>query len=126
MHYVSVHRKLRRVRGRAPDHPCFGGCGNPAEQWAYQRAEATQFYEGFPYSEDLSDYEPMCRSCHRKMDIAKLPEAQRKAFDEASRQNIAKGRAAIDRTDPVWLEQMRIAGSKGGSAKRDNRLARMS
>lgn len=70
-----VHRRLRRTRGKASDHKCVS-CGSQAHEWAYQNTGDTQYakssdgvhWDSLPYSEDLDDYAPMCRSCHRKMD----------------------------------------------------------
>lgn len=73
-HY-TVHEYLARERGPARNHTCVE-CGKPADEWAYQHTGETQYgktsdgvnWDSLPYSEDLNDYAPMCRSCHRRLD----------------------------------------------------------
>lgn len=63
-----VHRLLRQKFGPARDHAC--SCGAPAEEWAYQHTSKNELKDekGSPYSEDLADYAPMCKRCHRNLD----------------------------------------------------------
>lgn len=61
LEYDRIHVRLQRERGNAKDKFCIW-CGTPAHDWALQNAE------GRKYSEDLSDYAPMCRPCHLKLD----------------------------------------------------------
>lgn len=71
--YTNLHAKLRRNRGSARLHACVE-CGNPAEQWAYDRKdpnEHTRVQVGnrtVTYSSDPSHYEPLCRPCHHERD----------------------------------------------------------
>lgn len=60
----AVHDRLRRVRGRAADHPCID-CGGQARDWAFEEPSG--------YSTDLSRYHPRCRSCHAKQDGRRRP-----------------------------------------------------
>ena len=57
--YFSFHRRLRKARGSAKDHPCVQ-CGKPSVHWA-------QIHDEDP--RDFASYVPMCRSCHAKYDI---------------------------------------------------------
>ena len=63
--YSVFHRRL----GSAKERSCVV-CGNPADQWAYNNAGVEELIskEGLRYSENPSDYQPMCYSHHIKMD----------------------------------------------------------
>lgn len=70
--YAAVHQALRASRGRAAEHECQH-CGNPAEQWAYDRTdpnETSEVAQGkrVTYSTNLERYSPLCRRCHRLLD----------------------------------------------------------
>lgn len=71
--YWRVHNRLRLERGRASEHTCE--CGAPARDWAFQHTGAAlrDPATGRWYSEDPDDYAPMCRSCHRTLDISHDP-----------------------------------------------------
>ena len=67
--YNAVHLRLRAQRDAAKDSTC--PCGAAAEHWAYVRGDDQSVRydnEGRPYSTDLSRYEALCRTCHRRMD----------------------------------------------------------
>ena len=67
--YRSLHKRLRRQRGRAVDHVCE--CGAPAVHWAYQYTDPEPLrciVKNCLYSLDLSHYAPMCRHCHDVLD----------------------------------------------------------
>ena len=70
--YQEAHRKVRKARGKASDYVC--PCGTPARDWAFQyTAREPLFTEDDKprvYSMEPSDYEPLCRGCHQKFDIA--------------------------------------------------------
>lgn len=67
MGYRSVHRALVRQYGPASSHTC--PCGQPAQDWALQPTLNPLFRdERGTYSEDPSDYKPMCKFCHRRLD----------------------------------------------------------
>lgn len=68
MKYSAVHFALKQAYGPARNYFC--PCGSTAADWAYQRPGEGLFDDNFKafYSEDLSDYLPMCRSCHKKLD----------------------------------------------------------
>lgn len=72
----AVHSRLYRARGPAKAQPC-AVCGGTARDWAYLYtagdAEIVQ-PGGSRYSDDLDDYAPMCRRCHRRFDATNDPE----------------------------------------------------
>jgi hypothetical protein len=67
--HATAHNTVRRHRGSADDHPCIG-CGQKADQWAFQGSEHTLVdkISGCSYSLDPDDYAPMCLACHRALD----------------------------------------------------------
>lgn len=68
--YSAVHYRLIRSRGSARDYDCVR-CGDIACDWAYNHSaehEKRDEASGLPYSTDLSDYLPLCRACHMKLD----------------------------------------------------------
>lgn len=68
--YNTVHTRLHFERGSASAYVC--SCGKPAAHWAYDHvADDERISErGYAYTTDLTHYAPMCRSCHRRMDMA--------------------------------------------------------
>lgn len=69
--YNAVHKRLARKRGRAADHRCLC-CGAQAHTWSYNHGDDQELISqyGFPYSTDLNSYIPLCRLCHRRIDLA--------------------------------------------------------
>lgn len=69
--YVMVHHRIRRVRGRAAEHQCTR-CDSAAAHWALMpdRAERLLTVDDRTFSANPDDYDPMCASCHRRMDMA--------------------------------------------------------
>lgn len=68
--YSGIHMRLKRERGNAADHLCVD-CGDPAQDWSYNNrgeVERRDSKHGCPYSGDVMDYDPRCRSCHREYD----------------------------------------------------------
>lgn len=70
--YGTIHQRLRKTRGRAADLPCVS-CTQSADSWAYDRHdpdELTEIHRGakVTFSLKLEHYQPMCDSCHNKMD----------------------------------------------------------
>lgn len=117
----SVHQKLARSRGKARGHTC--GCGLPAYEWAYQHTDPNPLYseEGSVYSLDPQNYAPMCRSCHRKLDLEKslrLKESWEKNRAELTREiQQAGGRAAPHPGSPLDNETAVRMGRAGGTAR---------
>lgn len=54
--YRELHARVRADRGRASDFSCR--CGAEAAHWANRTGDY----------ESVSDYQPMCRDCHRRWD----------------------------------------------------------
>lgn len=67
--YFQVHYALKRDFGPAREHLC--SCGRQAEEWAWQHTGNPLFEESIKcwFSTDKSDYAPMCKSCHTKLDL---------------------------------------------------------
>lgn len=70
--YETAHSRIRRTRGRAAECVCIA-CGEQAKDWAYNHNEpdprAVTDHKGRVYSDDPSFYVPMCRPCHRALDV---------------------------------------------------------
>lgn len=81
--YAVIHGRLRRQRGPASNFTCIS-CDCTAEHWAYQHnaedRERQQMwtFKGqdylVPFSPDMAHYEPMCASCHSRLDNQKSKE----------------------------------------------------
>lgn len=86
--YNRVHERLRKERGPAREHDC-ASCGKPACQWAYQYTGQVQVcpFTGREYSDDPSDYSPMCRSCHVTFDMDRLPDWRQASSDRLKKFN---------------------------------------
>lgn len=61
--YSAAHAKLVRERGPASQFPCTD-CDKQAEEWSYRHNEPGTF----AWSDNPYDYDPRCRSCHRRFD----------------------------------------------------------
>lgn len=71
--YHRAHKRVYSARGPARSWPCT--CGSQAREWAYTHdcVDERQSALG-PYSNNPSDYVPLCSSCHKRMDRAKARE----------------------------------------------------
>jgi len=72
--FASVHKKLGRTRGAARNFSC-ADCGGRAVEWSYNHRDPDEITGRIGasvvlYSLDLANYDPRCRSCHRKFDGA--------------------------------------------------------
>lgn len=71
--YIGAHRRVFWSKGRASEHACVE-CGGPAKQWAYDHGDPNELIgdhgpnKGLRYSADPAHYQPMCASCHRRLD----------------------------------------------------------
>lgn len=88
--YQRAHRVVVKARGPARLHPCIGGCGRMALEWAFQPEDSElRTPEGWLYSHDPDDYAPMCRRCHLIKDRARCrqedPEGFHRKFVEAGK-----------------------------------------
>jgi len=77
--YSAIHQRLRDKYGPAVNYQCVQ-CGGQAAEWAFvgdpaiaiaktvvnRRGKETVNY----FSRDLTQYKPMCHSCHVKYDMA--------------------------------------------------------
>lgn len=63
--YGSFHQRVKYGRGKAKDYGC-SVCGTKDNNKSYDWANLTGNYA------DITDYVPMCRSCHRKYDAHKV------------------------------------------------------
>lgn len=72
--YGSFHQRVKDNRGRAKDYGCCI-CGTTDPNKNYDWANLTGNYN------DIMDYAPMCRSCHRKYDYGKLVMPNAKRYD---------------------------------------------
>lgn len=72
--YQSAHYRVRMAKGRAAEYPCVDDCGEQAEEWSLNEdseellIQATGRDAGMKFSMNIDDYEPRCRSCHKKYD----------------------------------------------------------
>lgn len=88
--YQVIHKKVKALHGLASGYACVD-CGDPARQWSLCAEPIGEIKIGLTgsnyaarYSTEVSDYEPRCTPCHRKMDskrgeqhhVAKLTNAQ--------------------------------------------------
>lgn len=83
--YSAVHAWLAVDRGPARERACVD-CAEPAHEWSFSPQPDTivlKSPEGYPYSADLSAYEPRCLRCHRDRD-----------YDDDGRERDAVGRYA--------------------------------
>lgn len=70
--YGSFHQRVKYARGKAKDYGC-AICGTRDKNKSYDWANLTGDYN------NVMDYSPMCRSCHRKYDkgLVVMPNAKR-------------------------------------------------
>lgn len=71
--YVMAHRRVSIYFGKASEHICIA-CGEIASEWSYvgnSPFERVQDHGGYlvKYSPRSTDYEPLCKRCHRHKDI---------------------------------------------------------
>lgn len=57
---LTLHRRIHRKYGSAKSKYCVRKCGRVAKDWALK--------EGKTYSDNIHDYEPLCRKCHIAQD----------------------------------------------------------
>jgi hypothetical protein len=67
--YEAAHARVRAARGLPKTHLC--DCGNTAEDWAFTGAyhTALQDHRGRHYSLNIDEYAPLCRKCHKALDM---------------------------------------------------------
>lgn len=62
--YMNLHRRVRRLRGKAAEHACVRCAENGTEKRAYHWAQI----HGTDGKDPWADYMPLCVSCHRRYD----------------------------------------------------------
>lgn len=117
----AVHSRLYRLFGPARSFPCIS-CAGEALDWAYQYTAGDQEVvdsRGIRYSDNLSDYKPMCRKCHMAFDrehdpsiVARLSAGAKKGDKRAA------GRAGWEalKSRPDFDEYIAALRSSGGRA----------
>ncbi len=55
---LTLHKRIHRRHGAAKNRKC-AKCSNQARDWALI---------GKKYTDNIEDYQPMCRKCHTSMD----------------------------------------------------------
>lgn len=110
---TKVHTRLREERGRAAEYVCE--CGQPAVDWAYQYNGDPELYDpkGRPYSEDIGCYAPMCRGCHRRLDVSTDPRLVGR-YRELGRKQV-QYLAGLRESDPDFAAKMKEVGQKLGA-----------
>lgn len=78
--YRAMHQRVRAARGSATAHTCVR-CGRPAKQWAYDHADPDERLVEYqdllvPISTKTDHYQPMCVSCHKRMDMTHINEQE--------------------------------------------------
>jgi hypothetical protein len=80
-------------------------------------------YRGNKYTDDLTCYEPMCRSCHMKHDMEKDPEAmerRREGNRRGDKRAAGQAFAARLKSDPEFAREMAVIQARaallGGEA----------
>jgi hypothetical protein len=73
--YTAIHYRLLAQRGRPSEHACVE-CAGKAEEWAYDHSDPEERRnrvgrDDGPYSFDLFRYRPMCKRCHRQLDLGR-------------------------------------------------------
>jgi AraC-like DNA-binding protein len=78
--YTGAHHRCRALWGRVQQYPCIE-CGDPAQEWAYDGTDPSELYDTrhdwqlrsiIPYSKFPEFYMPMCKRCHKKLDMERL------------------------------------------------------
>ncbi|WP_197517043.1 LuxR C-terminal-related transcriptional regulator [Mycobacterium sp. E2699] len=87
--YTGAHHRCRALWGRVHKYPCVW-CGDLAEEWAYDGTDQSELYDTkqdwqlrsiVPYSRFPEFYMPMCKRCHKKLDMERL-QAELRQFRE--------------------------------------------
>lgn len=128
----AIHSRLYREYGYAKEHLCIQ-CDNEALDWAYLYTagdDEVRINGRQPWSPNMEDYAPMCRSCHSRFDLENDPQmAERmrevhKNVPQSLRKKAGDAFAEKRRTDPEFRakceEQQREIASLGGKAVWEN------
>lgn len=71
--YARAHQAVRRAHGSASTYLCACGCGKQAYDWALMN-DGFEVKESkrYRWSDNVDDYVPMNRACHRNYDAGNL------------------------------------------------------
>jgi hypothetical protein len=109
--YVAAHNRVRRLWGKADQYPCIQ-CGTSAQQWSYDGTDPGELKGHDPYSQQRVGglpmryslwpefYRPLCRSCHKRLDLAALPRPFRRGRTDLSGDQ--RDREKIPSTEAEW------------------------
>jgi len=65
-----AHKRVQYARGLPSEYQCVD-CGQGAHHWSYDNADPNELAsDKGPYSLDVWHYQPRCRTCHKRFDIA--------------------------------------------------------
>lgn len=78
--WVVMHKRLRRMYGRASEHLCVD-CGARAEEWSYQHQLGCQDEKPDPngrgpFCPHPEHYVPRCKACHGAHDAGTMPRGE--------------------------------------------------
>lgn len=79
--YSTVHKRLTTQRGKAANYQCVDGMDHAAEDWSLEPGTgeleqwSPQKERWQPYSADLGNYSPRCRTHHRILDAGRTTAA---------------------------------------------------
>lgn len=77
--YRAAHNRVRTAKGRAASYPCID-CGGTAREWSYNKTDPNELTESRTsswgefqarYSLSPDFYEPRCKPCHTRFDLAR-------------------------------------------------------
>lgn len=71
VNYEGMHFRIYAQRGKACEYPCTH-CFRVAVDWAYDHTDPKVRYDrtsGLPFSLEVNRYVPLCRSCHKRLDL---------------------------------------------------------
>ena len=111
--YNAAHRTVKYLWGKASQFLCIK-CGKQAQDWAYDGKDPTELFAYDPGAEHREGvqpmrfsiwpefYAPMCRSCHKKMDLGFLKVKNWRNGDSSRRRMLP-----TPRTEAEWDAHLR-------------------
>lgn len=114
MSYEGAHLRVKSLWGPARQYPCVK-CQRQAQTWAYDGTDPEVLhgngggYHLFPYSWWPEFYMPLCKSCHKIMDLALLGRPIRRGRRGVHYKQVGP------RTEREWDEYLRQQKMAGGS-----------
>jgi hypothetical protein len=113
--YDDVHHHLVKSSGSASSHPCAACEVAPAKDWAYQYNSDNELMteDGSLYSEDPACYAPLCRKCHRRLDMELSYRLQEALHSLGLKQ--VEFLSALRASDPEFAAKMKEVGQRLGA-----------